>query len=59
MRKHGGSGVAGGIWFLGFVGSAVYFIQQAATFGVGVVGFLKALVWPAFVVYNILKFLEM
>jgi hypothetical protein len=55
MRKSGGSG----IWFLGFVGSAIYFVQQATSFGSGVLGILKALFWPGFVVYNLLKFLEM
>lgn len=44
------------IYILGAVGSAVYFISQAATFGAGVVGFLKALVWPVFLVHGMLKF---
>ena len=52
------SGATGCIWFLGFVGSAVYFIQQATSFGVGVVGLLKALVWPAFLVYHLFSFLK-
>jgi hypothetical protein len=43
----------GGIYFLGFIGAAVYYIQQSATFWQGVVGFLKALVWPAFLVYKL------
>ena len=45
----------GAVYGLGFIGAAVYFISQAATFGAGVVGFLKALVWPAFLVYEALK----
>lgn len=49
----------GGIYFLGFLGSAVYYISTAATFGAGVLGFLKALVWPAFVVFELLRFLGM
>ncbi len=59
MKKHGGSGVAGGIWCLGFIGAAVYFIQQATSFGMGVLGLLKAFVWPAFLIYNLLDFLKM
>jgi len=47
----GGSAVYG----LGLIGAAIYFISQAPTFGAGVVGFLKALVWPAFLVYEALK----
>jgi hypothetical protein len=42
---------------LGFIGAAVYFIAQATTFWLGVLGFLKALVWPAFLIYGLLKFL--
>ena len=50
-----GSGACGGgIYFLGFIGSAVYYLQQSTTFWTGVVGGLKALVWPAFLVYKLL-----
>lgn len=58
IKKHAGSGAAGTIWFLGFIGALVYFIQQADSFGTGVVGFLKALVWPALLIYNLLDFLK-
>jgi hypothetical protein len=44
----------GGIYFLGFIGAAVYYIQQSTGFWNGVVGVLKALVWPAFLVYKLL-----
>lgn len=47
----------GAVYGLGFIGAAVYFIGNAATFGVGVLGFLKAIVWPAILVYESLKFL--
>jgi hypothetical protein len=43
----------GGFYFLAFVGAAVYFIGQSSDFWGGVVGFLKALVWPAFLIYEI------
>ncbi|MFA5945010.1 MAG: hypothetical protein WC876_11170 [Candidatus Thermoplasmatota archaeon] len=45
----------GGIYFLGFIGAAVYYIQDSSGFWGGVVGFLKALVWPAFLVYELLR----
>ena len=45
---------AGGVYFLGFIGAAVYYIQQSSTFLQGLVGVLKALVWPAFLVYKLL-----
>lgn len=58
IKKHTG-GSCGGVWFFGFIGAAVYFLQDAATFGVVVVGLLKAIVWPAFVIYNLLNFLKL
>ncbi len=47
----------GGIYGLGFLGAAIYYISQASTFWIGVLGILKAAVWPAFLVYEALKFL--
>ena len=58
VKKHAGSGAAGTIWFLGFIGALVYFIQQADSIGTGIIGFLKALVWPAFLIYNLLESLN-
>lgn len=42
---------------LGLIGAAVYYIQQAEGFGAIIVAILKALVWPAFLVYDLLKLL--
>lgn len=47
-----GSGPSGAVYGLGLIGAAVYFIGIADSFWVGVVGFLKAIVWPAFLVYQ-------
>lgn len=47
----------GGIYFFGFIGAVVYYIQNATSFWMGVLGILKAIVWPAFLVYELLKFL--
>ena len=58
MKKHAGSGIAGGVYCIGFIGAVVYFIQQATSFGTGVFGFLKAIVWPALLVYNLFEFLK-
>ena len=41
-------------YFLGMIGAAVYYLQQASNFGDGLIGLLKALVWPAFLVYHLL-----
>ena len=53
------NGAAGGVYGLGFIGALVYYIQTATGFWVGVLGVLKALVWPGFVVYEVMKFLHM
>jgi hypothetical protein len=45
------------VYGLGLIGAAIYYISTATTFWMGVLGFLKAIVWPAFLVYEILKFL--
>ncbi|MEW6307875.1 MAG: hypothetical protein AB1492_02350 [Bacillota bacterium] len=54
MHRHGG-GSASAVYGLGFIGAAVYYISQATSFWTGVLGFLKAMVWPAFLVYGALK----
>ena len=46
-------------YFLGFLGAAVYYISTATGFWMGVWGVIKALVWPAFLVFEALKFLGM
>ena len=46
-----------GIYGLGFIGAAVYYLGQATTFWGGVFGILKALVWPAFLAYKLFEFL--
>jgi hypothetical protein len=53
------SGPASAVYGLGFIGAAVYYISAATSFWMGVVGFLKAIVWPAFLVYEALKNLGM
>lgn len=44
----------GGAYFLGFLGAAIYYIQEATGFWAGALGVLKALVWPAFVAHKLL-----
>ena len=41
-------------YFLGFLGAAIYYISNATSFWMGVLGFLKAIIWPLFVVLKIL-----
>ena len=46
------------VYGLGFIGALVYFIGQAKDFREGVIGFFKAVVWPAILVYEIFKLLK-
>lgn len=45
------------LYFFGFIGAVIYYISTASTFWIGVIGVLKAMVWPAFLVFEALKFL--
>ncbi|MGC9444122.1 MAG: hypothetical protein ACP5E9_04225 [Candidatus Methanospirareceae archaeon] len=58
-HKMQGCNSGGAFYFLGFIGAAVYFIGEATTFWMGVLGFLKAIVWPAFLVYGLLNYIGM
>lgn len=50
------TGKAGGppIYFLGIIGAAVYYLHTTTGFWPSIVALLKALVWPAFLVYHLL-----
>lgn len=58
MSNRTSGGVTGGTYFLALIGAAVYFIQQAHNFGDGLLGVLKAIVWPGVLIYDVLKFLH-
>jgi hypothetical protein len=53
------SGASEAVYGLGLIGACVYYFGHAATFWLGVLGFFKAIVWPAMLVYEALKFLNM
>lgn len=44
----------GAVYGLGMIGAAIYFIGHATGFWMGALGLLKAIVWPAFLVYEAL-----
>jgi len=48
---------SGAVYGLGLIGAAIYFISTATSFWIGVLGFLKAIVWPVFLVYQAFKHL--
>ena len=45
----------GGLYFFVMIGIAFYYIKGAPSFADGVLGVLKALVWPAVVAYKLFK----
>jgi hypothetical protein len=47
------------VYGLGLIGAWVYYLGLATTFWMGVLGFLKGIVWPAMLVYELLKYLNM
>lgn len=48
-------GSNGALYFVGFIGAFVYFMQAANSAGAVLTGILKAFVWPAYVVYKLLE----
>jgi len=40
------------VYGMGFIGAAIYYIAHAASFWMGALGLLKAILWPAFLVYE-------
>ncbi len=47
------------IYGFGFIGSLIYFIGHATSFGMGVLGVLKSIIWPVLLVYRALDFFRM
>lgn len=58
MCRTTGTCKTGGGYGLGVIGAAVYYISTATGFWNGVLGILKALVWPAFLVFEVLKYIK-
>ncbi len=49
----------GSMYGMGFIGAAIYFIQHAESFWGGVFGFIKAIFWPAVLMYELLKLMKL
>lgn len=47
----------GAFYGLGFLGAVIYYISSATGFWNGVLGILKAIVWPAMLIFEVLKFI--
>ncbi len=53
--KYAAGASGGGAYFLGFLGALAYYWQHANNFWLIVAGLLKAIFWPAFLVYGLLQ----
>lgn len=53
------NGLYGGIYGMAFLGAAYYYIVHATTFWVGALGVLKAIFWPAVLMYKVLELWKM
>lgn len=49
----------GAIYGMAFLGALVYFIRHATSFWDGALSVLKAIVWPALVLYKVLELLKL
>jgi hypothetical protein len=52
---HYKSSAGDAVYGLGIIGAAIFYIGQATTFWMGVLGLLKAFIWPVFLVLEALK----
>jgi hypothetical protein len=59
IPKGNGGSCGGAVYGLGFVGAAIYYISVATGFWNGVWGVIKAIVWPAFLTFELMKYLGM
>lgn len=57
-KHYYGRGGGDAVYGLGLIGALIFYVQQANGFWPIIVAILKAFVWPAFVVYDMLKFLQ-
>ncbi len=51
IYRGGGDAVYG----LGLIGALIYYLQHATTFAIGALGVLKAIFWPAFLMYKVVE----
>jgi hypothetical protein len=52
-------GASDAVYGFGLIGAWVYYISHATTFWLGMLGIFKGIIWPAMLVYELLKYLKM
>jgi hypothetical protein len=53
------AGASEAVYGLGLIGAWGYYLTHATTFLLGVLGIFKGIFWPAMLVYEALKYLNM
>jgi len=56
MKNNAGSGALYGI---GMIGALIYFLRHATDFFSALIGIVKAVFWPAVIVYKVLEILKL
>jgi hypothetical protein len=59
QKTNSRGGASEAVYGLGLFGAWFYYLTHAATFWMGVIGIFKGIFWPAFLVYGVLKYLNM
>ena len=54
--KHNAS--SGALYGIGVIGALIYYLQHATTFLMALIGIVKAIFWPAVIVYKVLEILK-
>ena len=57
--KHSNNVSNNTLYGMGFIGAVIYYLSTATTIGAGIFGIVKGIFWPAFVVYELLKYFGM
>ena len=52
-------GCSGALYGMGIVGAAIYYLSTSTGFWNALWGIVKAFLWPAFTVFELMKFLGM
>jgi hypothetical protein len=58
-QKKWKGGAMSGIYCLATIGALVYYYQRVNSLQEGLIGFLKALIWPALLAYKALEFFNL
>jgi hypothetical protein len=58
-HHHYDRGGSSAIYGLGVIGALFYFLQNATTFGLVLIGIGKSIFWPAILMFKLLTYLHM